>query len=244
MKSIWIQRMSRLLGIVLMAAALTVAAAEIPLRSSAEQELERASQLFDRMFVNIPHTAAEKELVDALLKDAYGFVIFLNVVKAGIGVTQIQGRGVLVYRDANNVWQPPLPLLVSGTGIGPHFGLITYDTLFPLKNLLDIQKVFHQGIVLGGKDSIGPLPAVDAAKDEAISYTRARGLSAGISQDSLHIALDQKAISALYGIQVEPQELFSGKLQNCRKPLPAQKLLERANELATGAPITTIWSSP
>lgn len=86
--------------------------------------------------------------------------------------------------------------------------------------------------------------SADTAKGEAISYSRARGLSAGVSQDTVRVTLDHKSIAVLYGIQVEAHELFSAKLQHCRKPLPAQKLLEKANELATGAPITTIWSIP
>jgi lipid-binding SYLF domain-containing protein len=97
---------------------------------SAAQTLETASQVFDRMFTS-GLTPEERAKVDAVLKDAYGFVVLPNVLKVGIGLTQIHGRGVLVYRDAKGVWQPPIPLLVSGQGIGPHFGLIAYDALIP-----------------------------------------------------------------------------------------------------------------
>lgn len=243
MKSIFKLRTRRVLGIVLMAAAWTVAAEELPKRISAERDLENAGQIMDRMFSSVPHTAQEKETVEALLKDASGFAAF-NLAKTGIGVTQIHGRGVLVYRDAKGVWQPPLPLLVSGSGVGPHFAMISYDLLVPLKKPVDVEDIFSRPLVLGGKEVIGPLPAADTAQGELTSYARGKGLSTGVSQDNVRVTLDQQAISALYGIQIEPHELFSGKMQYCRKPLPAQKLLEKANERATGAPLTTIWSSP
>jgi lipid-binding SYLF domain-containing protein len=175
-----------------------------------------------------------------MLKEAYGFAVFPGVLKIGIGVTQIQGHGVMIFRNSAGKWQAPLPLLVSGTGLGPHFGLIAYDTLIPIKEFVDMPKLFEQGITFSGKDNIGPLQTWDSKNSGLVAYTRAKGISSGASQDTIHITLDQQAIAALYGIHVEPHELFSGKLEGCRKPLPAQKLIEKANELATGAPLTTI----
>lgn len=138
----------------------------------------------------------------------------------------------------------PLPLLVTGTSLGPHFGLIAYDSLIPLRSPLDINKIFEKEVTLTGRDAIGPVQVSNVNIGDTVAYSRARGISVGISQDTVHIALDQAAIAALYGVDVQPHELFSGKLESCRKPLPVQKLLERANEFATGAPIITIWSTP
>jgi hypothetical protein len=68
-------------------------------QGSAAQTLETASQAFDRVFTS-GLAPEERAKVNAVLKDAHGFVVLPNVLKVGIGLTQIQGLGVLVYRDA------------------------------------------------------------------------------------------------------------------------------------------------
>ncbi len=234
-----------LLGIVLWGASSAMAADQPPPEQkslddvglSAARNMESAAQLFDSMFTQ-GLTAQERASVHEVLKDAYGFVAFPNVMKVGIGVSQIQGRGVMVFRDAKGDWKAPLPLLVRGTSLGMHFAAVAYDSLIPIRQPLDMEKLFKQEIAFSGTDSIGPLQAWGSKDSGLVAYTRARGISSGITQDTIHISLDQQAIAALYGINIEPHELFSGKLDYCRKPLPAQMLIQKANELATGAPLT------
>jgi lipid-binding SYLF domain-containing protein len=206
---------------------------------SAAQTLETASQVFDRMFTS-GLTPQERARIDAVLKDAYGFVVLPNILKMGVGITQIQGRGVLVFRDAKGVWQPPIPLLVSGTGVGPHFGLIAYDALIPIMKQISLDELLDLDLAFTGREAIGPLQTYATGTSGLVAYARAKGLSAGIAQDNIRITLDQQGIYALYGIHVEPHEIAGGKLANWRKCLPAQKLVEKVNEFSGGAPITTI----
>lgn len=209
----------------------------------AAMNMESAGQVFDRMFTQ-GLTEPQRARIGEMLKNAYGFVALPNIHKVGILLSQIQGRGVLIYRNESGAWQPPLPLLVTGTSLGPHFGLIAYDSLIPLRSPLDISKLFEREVALTGKEVIGPVQAFSVNIGDTIAYSRARGISVGISQDTIHIALDQAAIAALYGVNVQPHEFFSGKLESCRKPLPVQRLMERANEFATGGPIVTVWPTP
>jgi lipid-binding SYLF domain-containing protein len=208
-------------------------------QGSATQTLETASQVFDRMFT-LGLTPEERAKVNAVLKDAYGFVVLPNVLKVGIGLTQIQGRGVLVHRDAKGIWQAPIPLLVSGQGIGPHFGLIAYDALIPIMKQMSLNELLDSTLAFTGKEAIGPLQTYGTGTSGLVAYARGKGLSAGMAQDNIRITLDQQGIYALYGIHVEPHEIAAGKLETCRKPLPAQKLIEKVNEVTGHAPLTTI----
>lgn len=232
-----------LLLLVLALSTVTAPADQGVTTTAAARDMESANQVFDRMF---PHglTEPQRARIAEVLKNAYGFVALPNIQKMGVLLSQVRGRGALIYRDEKGVWQPPLPLLVTGTSLGPHFGLIAYDSLIPLRSPLDINKLFQNPVTFAGRDVIGPVQVSDVTLGDTVAYSRARGISVGISQDAVHIALDQASIAALYGINVQPHELFSGKLENCRKPLPVQKLIERANEFATGAPIVTILSTP
>ncbi len=210
-----------------------------PTLDHATQSMETASQVFDRMFTD-GLSPRERAHIASVLKEAHGFVVLPNVFKFGLGVSQIQGKGVLVFRDARGAWQAPLPLLISGQGVGPHFALIAYDALIPIPRQVSLEELLGNNLSFTGQDTIGPLQSYGSTSGRFVAYARGKGLSAGLAQDTLHITLDQQAIQALYGIHVAPHEIAGGKLENCRKPLPVQKLLEKANEFTAGAPITTI----
>ncbi|HNQ05229.1 MAG TPA: lipid-binding SYLF domain-containing protein [Thiobacillaceae bacterium] len=201
------------------------------------QILETASQIFDHMFAS-GLGPGERAKVSAVLKDAHGFVVLPNVIKVGMGLTLIQGRGVLVFQDEKGVWQPPIPLRVSGQGIGPHFGLIAYDTLIPIMKQTSLTEILDANHAFTGMEAMGPLQISSAAEHGLLAYTRGKGLSAGMALDNIRITLDQRGIETLYGIRVEPLEIAAGKLETCRKPLPAQKLIEKVNEVTGNAPVT------
>jgi lipid-binding SYLF domain-containing protein len=85
-----------------------------------QQHVETAIEVFDSIVkLNLP--PHQRALLDEALKDAHGFVIFPKVLKLGAGVSTIQGRGVLSYRDRDGEWSPPIPLLVQGTSSGSPF---------------------------------------------------------------------------------------------------------------------------
>lgn len=218
---------------------LAVAAEQVEATGSTTPTLEMAGQVFDRMFTT-GLTPEERAKVNVTLKDANGFVVLPNVLKIGIGLTRIQGRGVLVYRDAKGVWQPPIPLLVSGQGVGPHFGLIAYDALIPIMKPISLDELLNTSLAFTGREAIGPLQSYGAGPGGLVAYARGKGLSAGMAQDTIRITLDQEGIQSLYDIHVEPHEIAAGRLETCRKPLPAQKLIEKAHEVTGHAPITTI----
>jgi len=218
---------------------ITLGANGYPTLDRATQTMETASQVFDRMFTD-GLTAQERAHIASVLKGAHGFVVLPNVSKFGIGVSQIQGKGVLVFRDAKGAWQAPIPLLVTGQSVGPHFALIAYDALIPIMKQISLEELLGTNLAFTGQDSIGPLQSYGSASGKFVAYARGKGLSAGLAQDNIHITLDQQAIQALYGIRVEAHEIAGGKLDSCRKPLPVQKLMEKANEFSAGAPITTI----
>lgn len=210
-----------------------------PALNGAAHTLETASQVFNRMFTS-GLTGQERAHIDSVLQGAHGFVVLPNVLKIGIGITQIQGRGVLVLRNAQGQWQAPIPLRVSGQGIGPHFGLIAYDALIPIMKQTSLNEILDSNLAFTGKEAIGPLQSYGAAGNGLLAYARGKGLSVGLAQDNLRITLDQQAIHALYGIQVEAHEIAAGKLETCRKPMVAQKLIEQVNTFSGGAPLTTL----
>jgi lipid-binding SYLF domain-containing protein len=84
-------------------------------------------------------------------------------------------------------------------------------------------------------------PQAASPERDIVAYTRNRGLSAGLSQDDIHVSLNQQAIAALYGRTVEAREIVSGQKLALRRPPCAQKFVEGANQLAGKSANTTYW---
>lgn len=205
-----------------------------------QQHVETAIEVFDSLVkLNLP--PHQRALLDEALKDAHGFVIFPRVLKVGAGVSTIQGRGVLTYRDRDGEWSPPIPLLVEGTSIGPHFGSVFYESLVVIKTPAAVERMLSGQIRLEGREAIGPIQQAISPQSDIVAYTRPFGLTMGLSADDIHVVLDQRAINELYGRTVEAREIASGQKLTMRVSPCVQKFVETSNRVAGKSPRTTYW---
>ncbi len=231
-----------LLGSVFAAILLSpLARAETPgVSPDTAQHVETAIEVFDGL-VKHPLPPRQRALLEEALKDAHGFVIFPKVLKAGAGVSTIQGRGVLSYRDRDGEWSPPVPLLVQGTSTGPHFGAVFYDTLAVIKTPDAVARLLSGPQRLEGREATGPIQQAVSPQQDIVSYSRYLGLTVGLSVDDIHVSLDRKAIHDLYGRDVEPREIIGGEKLTLRRPPCAQKFVENVNRVAGKSPVTSYW---
>lgn len=215
-------------------------AEEVAVPAELQQHVDSATQVFDSI-IKVDLAPQRRALLEQALKDAHGFAVFPNIQKVGVGISMIQGTGVLAYRDRDGEWSPPIPLLVRGTSTGPHFGASLYDTLVVIKTPAAIERMLSGQLRLEGKEATGPIQHAMSPERDIVAYARNRGISAGLSLDDIHISLNQQAIAALYGRTVEPREIMSGQKPSLRRPPCAQKFLESANQLAGKSANTTYW---
>jgi lipid-binding SYLF domain-containing protein len=205
-----------------------------------QQHVETAIEVFDNLVrLNLP--PHQRALLDEALKDAHGFVIFPRVLKMGAGISTIQGRGVLSYRDRDGEWSPPIPLLVQGSSSGPHFGAVFYDSLVVIKTLAAVERILGGQLRLEGHEAIGPIQQAASPQGDIVAYTRPHGLTMGLSVDDIHVTLDQQAINELYGRKAEAREIVSGQKLTMRVSPCVQKFVETSNRVAGKAPRTTYW---
>jgi lipid-binding SYLF domain-containing protein len=205
-----------------------------------KQHVETATEAFDNL-VKISLPPHQRAKLEEALKDAHGFVIFPRVLKVGAGVSAIHGRGVLTYRDRDGEWSPPIPLLVEGTSIGPHFGSVFYESLVVIKTPAAVERMLSGQIRLEGREAIGPIQQATSPHSDIVAYTRPFGLTMGLSADDIHVVLDQRAISELYGRTVEAREIASGQKLTMRVSPCVQKFVETSNRVAGKSPRTTYW---
>jgi len=142
----------------------------------------------------------------AMLSDAYGVAIIPNVIKGGFIVGARFGRGLLFIRDANGIWHAPVFITLTGGNIGWQVGVQASDIILVFKTLNSVQGILQGKLTIGvdAAAAAGPIGRQTAAatdgqlKAEIYTYSRSRGLFAGVSIDGSVVRTDPLATSSYY----------------------------------------------
>ncbi len=168
-----------------------------------------------------------------LLADAQGIAIMPSLVKGGFIVGVRHGHGVVVVRDEAGHWQPPVFVTITGGSVGWQVGLQATDVILVFKTRRSVQGLMSGKFTLGADVAAAAGPVgrqAEAATDstlraEILSYSRSRGLFAGVSLDGSVLQIDNIANAQFYGgMGAVPPALAPG--QAMVVPPAAVKLLE------------------
>jgi lipid-binding SYLF domain-containing protein len=150
----------------------------------------------------------------ALLREAKGVAIIPGVVKAGFLVDGRIGRGVVLGRQPDGTWGNPVFVSLAGLGIGWQAGVASTDVVLVFKTARSVDRILRgkDKLTLGGDAAVavGPLGReAEAATDarlqaEIYSYSRSRGLFAGVSLQGAALCVDARANAAFYGVGGQP----------------------------------------
>jgi len=174
-----------------------------------------------------------RSIPQSMLADAQAVAIIPNVVKGGFIVAGRFGRGILLVRDApTGLWRAPVFVTFTGGSVGWQVGLQSTDVVLVFKNRKGLESMLNGSeFTLGADASVAAGPVgrqASAGTDiklnaEIYSYSRSRGLFAGVALDGSVLKVDNRATSAFY---------VGGAV-----PPPAQQIAEMvARETVTGAP--------
>lgn len=176
--------------------------------------LETATAVL-REISNVP----EQAIPPALLHNAQGIAVIPNVVKVGFVVGGRFGRGVLIVRRSDGNWSAPAFITIKGGSIGWQIGAESTDVVLVFKTKRSIEGLIHGTFTLGASASVaaGPVGREAAAatnaqiKAEIYSYSRSRGLFAGVALDGSALDIDKAADTVFYGKPVSAQDIFYGE---------------------------------
>ncbi len=180
----------------------------------------------------------EQGIPPRLLQGAQGIAVIPGVIKAGFMVGGSYGKGLLVVRDAQGHWSPPLFVALAAGSFGWQIGAQSTDLVLVFKTRRSIDGIVRGTFTLGADAAIaaGPIgrrgeAATDAElKAEILSYSRARGLFAGLSLEGSNIAIDHDANERYYGKALRPAEILEGKQD---LPASSARLLEAVRKATT-----------
>lgn len=163
-------------------------------------------------FVNIPENA----IPPALLSEAYGVAIIPGVIKAGFVVGGRYGEGVLSVRTADGSWSHPVFINLAGASVGWQIGASSTDVILVFKTQRGVDQIVNGQVTLGGDISIaaGPVGRTASAATnlkldaEIYSYSRSRGLFAGLALRGGVITIDDEANWRYYGEAIDARVLL------------------------------------
>jgi SH3 domain-containing YSC84-like protein 1 len=168
--------------------------------------------------------AAPDSIPQSVLDKADCVVVLPSVVKFAIGIGGSYGRGVMTCRggkDFQGKWGAPTMMALEGGSAGLQLGGQATDFVLLLMNPRSASSILSSKVKLGGDASAaaGPVGRTASAETDVamradiLSYSRARGLFAGVSLAGSTLRPDNDANKNLYGKKLEAKDIvFTGAI--------------------------------
>ena len=161
----------------------------------------------------------ESSIPDKLLDEAKAIVIVPDTIKAGLVLGGRRGHGVLAVRTADGGWSNPGFVTLTGGSIGLQVGVQSADVVLVFRSERGLDSIVNGKFTLGADAGVaaGPMGRNAAAatdgqmKAEIWSWSRARGLFAGVALDGAVLSIDDKANEAVYGQDTTPRMIFEDR---------------------------------
>lgn len=162
---------------------------------------------FGKMKESIPHD---------LLTKSQGIIIIPKLINAGLVIGGKRGKGVAMVKLDNGKWSDPVFVTLTGGSFGLQAGVQSVDLVLVFKNAKTLHRIGTGSFTLGGDISAaaGPVGRSSSANTdykleaEVYSYSRSRGLFAGISLNGAKLDIDANADKAFYGEAYSARTLF------------------------------------
>ncbi|MGQ0733332.1 MAG: lipid-binding SYLF domain-containing protein [Acidobacteriota bacterium] len=152
--------------------------------------------------------AADHAIPSSVLDNAEAIAVFPGTIKGGFVLAAQRGKGVISVRDRNNGgWSLPAFLTLTGGSVGAQIGAQSIDIILVVRNRRGLENLLRNQFKVGADGSVtaGPVGrAAEASTDlqmraQILSYSRARGLFAGVSLMGAAIRQDRDSNEDFYG---------------------------------------------
>lgn len=220
-------RRNRIFVVALVAA---LAAITPLIAQNAENEIKRvteAATVLDEIM-----GAADKAVPRSVLEKAEGVAVFPSLIKGGIGIGGQRGHGILSVRDKKNGgWSNPAFLTITGGSVGAQFGLQAIDLVLVINNQRGLEQLVKNQFKVGADAGVAAGPVgreASAATDiqmraQILSYSRSRGLFAGVTLNGSTIRQDRDANERFYGMGYRTGQIVFDGLGGSPEPVASWK---------------------
>jgi SH3 domain-containing YSC84-like protein 1 len=199
-----------LIAIALIGSTVRICAADT--KDTEDKRLENSGRVLSEI-MNIPDNIPQD-----LLDRARCIVVIPSVLKAAFGIGGSYGRGAMICRtghDFHGPWGAPSMMAIEGGSFGFQIGGQATDFVLLVMNDRGGHSLLHSKVTLGGDASAAAGPVGrDAEADtdaymraEILTYSRARGVFAGISLQGATLHPDNDGNEALYGQKISAEDI-------------------------------------
>src|SRR5699024_9027638 len=187
----------------ILAAVMLAATAQASWAVSEQAQIVQDATAIINDFVEIPENA----IPETLLRQAYGIAIIPSVLKAGFVVGGQYGKGILSVRTASGKWSHPVFIKLAGASLGWQIGASSTDIILVFKSQRSVDRIVNGQVTLGADASVaaGPVGRSASAQTnlrlnaEIYSYSRSRGLFAGVALQVGVVSIPHDDIQRYYG---------------------------------------------
>ncbi len=202
-----------------------------------ERRLDAAADLLTDMM-----QSSDKGVPQDLLNRSQCVILVPGLKKGGFGIGGKYGRGFAMCRQADGTgWTAPAAMRIEGGSVGFQIGISEQDVLLLVMKETGMKRLLSDKFTLGGEATAaaGPIGRDASAQTdvlmraEMLSYSRARGLFAGISLNGATMRPDVDANKELYGAGVTNEEILMGKTKSPAAAAKVEALLNKNSSRQT-----------
>lgn len=194
---------------------------------------EEARRISESIAVLSEIMAADDQSVPRSIVDsAEGVAVFPGLLKGGFIVGGQRGRGILSVRDPKTrEWSAPAFLTITGGSFGAQIGGQAVDLILVVRDRRGLEQLVGNQFKIGADASVAAGPVgrdASAATDlqmraQILSYSRTRGLFAGVTINGATIRQDRDANDRFYGMGYRTSQIVFDGLGGAPDPVPEWK---------------------
>jgi lipid-binding SYLF domain-containing protein len=152
-----------------------------------------------------------------LMQITEGIIVVPKLINAGFVIGGKRGKGIAIVKLEDGTWSNPVFVTITGGSVGFQAGVQAVDLVLVFKNRETLEDIGNGSFTLGGDVSVtaGPVGRSSTASTdykleaEVYSYSRSKGLFAGISLGGSAISIDKNANVSFYGNEADAETIFA-----------------------------------
>lgn len=199
-------------------------------QSDIEKRIDNSAKVLDEIMAT-----PDKGIPDKIMSDAKCIAIIPSMVKIAVGFGGSHGKGVATCRLDNGKWSSLAPVTITGGSWGLQLGGQAVDLIMIVMNDDGMHNLLNSKFKIGADASAaaGPVGRHAGAdtdwkmKAQVLTYSRSRGLFAGIDLNGAALTQDKDETRILYGDFVPFDQILEGKVRPNTKSRPFLTALAR-----------------
>jgi len=203
-----------IVGIVLVLASISWAADDTKDQSDVNKRIDKSAEVLNEIM-----GTPDKAIPDKVMSDAKCIAVVPSMIKIAVGFGGNHGKGIATCRTANG-WSAPAPIDITGGSWGLQLGGQAIDLVLIVTNDQGMQHLLNSKFKIGAEASAAAGPVGrDAGADtdwkmkaEVLTYSRARGVFAGVDLAGSAVTQDKDETRILYGKMVPFDAILEGKV--------------------------------